>query len=156
MIHDLRTAVLRYQYLRTLEAMLDALEDESVAAVRIEGPHGAEQVNAVDFDMVAGDGRVLLAAQVKSIAPGGTVSAATAFGQLLQLICEHDAENYQLLTNAIPEPSAQQLADVLASAAPADELRTAVSGTLNGHHLGTFFGHREDLGRHELSGQGIY
>lgn len=121
---------LRYQYLRTLEALLDALDDDAVAAVRIEGPHGAEQVNAVDFDVVAGDGRVMLAAQVKSVAPGGTVSAATAFGQLAQLVSEHDAESYHLLTNAAPEASAQQFAAVLASTTQPDEIRTALMTVL--------------------------
>ncbi|MEV0325603.1 hypothetical protein AB0H63_04015 [Micromonospora echinospora] len=121
---------LRYQYLRTLEAMLDALEDQTVTAVRIEGPHGIDQVNAVDFDVVTNTDQVLLAAQVKSVAPGGTVSAATAFGQLVQLVCEHDAQHYQLLTNAIPDLSGQRLGTVLASAAPPGELRKALMDLL--------------------------
>ena len=122
---------LRYQYLRTLEAMLDMLDDDAIAAVRIEGPHGAQRVNAVDFDVVDDDGRVRLAAQVKSVAAGGAVSAATAFGQIVQLVREHDAAHYQLLTNASPDPSAQQLASLLAKTGTPTELRIALLALLS-------------------------
>ncbi|WP_431946051.1 hypothetical protein [Micromonospora marina] len=120
---------LRYQYLRTVEAMLDVLDD-TITAVRIEGPRGGRQVNAVDFDMVDGEGQVRLAAQVKSITPGGTVSAAAAFGQLLPLVVNHDAAHYQLLTNASPDPGAQQLATLLAAPGTPDELRAGLTALL--------------------------
>ncbi|MEU7800762.1 hypothetical protein AB0B10_15970 [Micromonospora arborensis] len=121
---------LRYQYLRTVEAMLDVLDSDIITAVRIEGPHGAHQVNAVDFDMVNSDGRVQLAAQVKSVGPGGTVSAAAAFGQLLPLVVDHDAVHYQLLTNANPDPGAQKLAALLASPGTPDQLRAGLTALL--------------------------
>ncbi|MGW0856021.1 hypothetical protein [Streptomyces sp. NPDC002690] len=49
----------QYQYLRTLEAMLTAADQERVHGCRIEGPADTASVSAVDvvdFDLVDRDG----------------------------------------------------------------------------------------------------
>src|SRR5689334_8795468 len=120
---------LEYQYLRTLEAILDVLSDADIAAIRVEGPSGSERVDAVDFDVLDFAGNVRFAAQVKSAAPGRTVSAATTFGQLVDLVTNHDAAAYAVLTNATAEPSTLQLAAALGTQQDASGLRT-VLGTV--------------------------
>jgi hypothetical protein len=90
---------LRYQYLRTLESMLSLVEDPRVASVRVEGPPSYEgHVDAVDFDVLDFNGDCRMAAQVKSKAPEGSVSAADIFSVLAHLVSGHEALSYQLLT----------------------------------------------------------
>lgn len=120
----------QYQYLRTLEAMLDHV-DTDVTAVRVEGPAGDERVESVDFDVVDPHGEVRYAAQVKSAAAGRTVSAAEAFGQLIRLVVSHEAGAYALLTNAAPEPSARSLAAALEADLDGQGLREAVVDALS-------------------------
>lgn len=122
---------LQYQYLRTLEAMLDLIDDATVAAVRVEGPADRQPADEVDFDVVGTAGQCFLAAQVKSVLPGGSVSAASAFGQLAKLTSKHDACRYNLLMNAIPEPSALNLQAALASANGPGELQAALGSVLS-------------------------
>jgi hypothetical protein len=56
-----------YQYLRTIEAVLAAAEDDRFAACRVEGGASeSDQLDVVDFDLIDPDGEVLLAAQVKT------------------------------------------------------------------------------------------
>ena len=79
--------------------------------------------NAVDFDVLDVDGRCLLAAQVKSKAPGGSFSASDAFSALVHLISTSDTFSYSLLTNGKPTPAALQLAHTLSVHCEPDLLR---------------------------------
>lgn len=115
---------LRYQYLRTLEAMLDLIDKPHVSSVRVEGPPSYEHhIDAVDFDVLDRDGHCCLAVQVKSKDPGRSVSGAETFAILAHLISAHDASSYQLLTNGVPTSSARELADALSAGVELTELR---------------------------------
>lgn len=112
----------QYQYLRTLEAMLTASDQERVHGCRIEGPADTTSVSAidvVDFDLVDKDGDCLLAAQVKSASPGRQVSAPDAFTILAELVCKVEAEQYELITAALPDRNCRALVTIL-DAPPAD------------------------------------
>ncbi|MGV9883695.1 hypothetical protein [Streptomyces sp. NPDC003006] len=68
-----------YQYLRTLEQLVAAIDEPQVAGVRVEGPPPGDQaVDKVDFDVVDADGTVRMAVQVKSRVAGGSMSGALA------------------------------------------------------------------------------
>ncbi|NEE32392.1 hypothetical protein G3M53_43960, partial [Streptomyces sp. SID7982] len=106
----------QYQYLRTLEAMLTASDQERVHGCRIEGPTDTTSVSAVDvvdFDLVDRDGDCLFAAQVKSASPGRQVSAPDAFTILAELVCKVEAERYELITAALPDRNCRALAAIL-------------------------------------------
>jgi hypothetical protein len=59
---------LRYQYLRTLEALMDAVEqpERCVVAVHAEGLPGADGKGreSIDYEVTDADGRFVLAVQV--------------------------------------------------------------------------------------------
>ncbi|GLW73406.1 hypothetical protein Kpho02_57050 [Kitasatospora phosalacinea] len=107
----------QYQYLRTLEQLVTVLDEPGIDCVRVEGPPASEgAVDQVDFDVVDLEGAVRLAAQVKSRAAGGSMSAAVALGILLEMINgDHEAGTYCLLTNGRPGPKSDQLDEILAS-----------------------------------------
>lgn len=74
---------LRYQYLRTLEALVDAAAEpgRGVAAVHVEGlpaPDG-KAMESIDYELTGAGGRTLMAAQVKARAPGTVMGAGEAF-----------------------------------------------------------------------------
>ncbi|MEV6527480.1 ATP-binding protein [Longispora sp. NPDC051575] len=122
----------QYQYLRTLEAMLDVVDDPQIAAVRVEGPPSAETyADSVDFDVVGVDGSCRAAVQVKTRQPGGIVSGVDAYAVLVKLIADQDASSYQFLTNGSPAPAAQQLADALAAGPGPAALREVLEMVLN-------------------------
>jgi tetratricopeptide (TPR) repeat protein len=108
-----------YQYLRTLEALLDMADDQRVRSVRIEGPADAGgRGNAVDFDVVSVDGTCALAVQVKSKAPGGIFEVSDAVSALVALVRDHDAVAYQVLANGEPSLQARQLSSALGNSPP--------------------------------------
>lgn len=119
----------QYQYLVTLEALLDAAEGRvaGVAAVLIEPvsiqDDDAPDPDAVDFELVDDDGTSLHAAQVKSGSLGTQMSAPDAFGILLRLIrARPQARAYRLITNIRLHPKAVELNRAL-STADVHELR---------------------------------
>jgi hypothetical protein len=108
-----------YQYLRTLEVLLDMADDPRVRSVRIEGPADADgRGNAVDFDIVSADGTCALAVQVKSKAPEGSFEISDAIPALIALVRDHDAATYQVLANGKPSGQARQLSFALDSSPP--------------------------------------
>ncbi|RLU79327.1 hypothetical protein CTZ27_37450 [Streptomyces griseocarneus] len=124
----------QYQYVRTLEALLAATGHPAVHGCRIEGPvdsTSASAIDLVDFDLVDQDGTCLLAAQVKSAAPGRQVSAPEAFVILVELVCKVDAEAYELITAAVPDHNCRALAQAPADPATSpEELREVLAGPL--------------------------
>jgi hypothetical protein len=123
----------QYQYLRTLEYLLDHIDDPQVASVRVEGPPPTQSghADAIDFDVLDIDGRCLLAAQVKSKAPGRLFSSSDAFSAVVQLILTGDASSYCLLTNGQPSPIARQLAQLLSAPGEPTQLREKLKGLLS-------------------------
>ncbi len=104
----------QYQYLRTLEAMLNAVRDQNLHAIRIEGPVGTlGQSNGVDYDLIDIDHRSRLAAQVKSKKVGASFDIGEALNASIGLIKGHDASQYQVSTNGIPTPSVRGFALIL-------------------------------------------
>ncbi|MFE0377891.1 NB-ARC domain-containing protein [Streptomyces inhibens] len=110
----------QYQYLVTLEALLDATEDRrpGVAAALIEPAITPDQdstdPDAIDFELVDHDRRSVHAAQVKSGGSGTEMSAPDAFGILLRMIrARPQACSYQLITNMRLHPKAVQLNQTL-------------------------------------------
>jgi hypothetical protein len=96
--------------------MLTASDQERVHGCRIEGPADTTSVSAidvVDFDLVDKDGDCLLVAQVKSASPGRQVSAPDAFTILAELVCKVEAEQYELITAALPDRNCRALATIL-------------------------------------------
>ena len=123
----------QYQYLRTLEYLLDQIDDPRVASVRVEGPPPTQNApaDAIDFDVLGVDDRCLLAAQVKSKAPGRLFTASEAFSAVVQLISTGDASSYCLLTNGQPSPTARQLAKLIGVLCKPAQLRDKLKGLLS-------------------------
>lgn len=122
---------LRYQYMCTLEAILERIADPAAASIRVEGAADGPRVEAVDFDVLGHDGRILLSAQIKSkYRPGATISASVAFGVLLRLVAESDAEAYLLRCAALPGTGAIELAACLGTAASTEDFREDLERTL--------------------------
>ena len=105
----------QYQYLRTLEYLIAHIDDPRVASVRVEGPPPSQDnvADAIDFDVLDVAGHCILAAQVKSKAPGYSFSLSEAFSAIVQLVSTSDALSYCLLTNGQPTSGAQKLANIL-------------------------------------------
>ncbi|MFD6603687.1 tetratricopeptide repeat protein [Streptomyces coelicoflavus] len=124
----------QYQYLRTLEAMLTASDQERIHGCRIEGPTDTTSnaaVDVVDFDLVDREGDCLLAAQVKSASPGRQVSAPDAFTILAELVCKVEAERYELITAAVPDRNCRTMAKILdAPPADTDQLKSQLAQVL--------------------------
>lgn len=127
---------LRYQYLRTLEALMDAAEDPGggVVAVHVEGlpGPGGSAPDGVDYELTDSSERVVLAAQVKARAPGSVMGAGEAFSALAALVEGRDADRYVLITTAARGISATRLVEVLGAGKPPGELRSAVGEILAG------------------------
>src|SRR5438067_3683756 len=100
---------LRYQYLRTLEALMDAVEkpDSGVVAVHVEGLPGDDGRGreSIDYELTDTNGQSVLSAQVKARAPGTDIGAGQAFRTLVGLALARDAARYLLLTTAAAGPS---------------------------------------------------
>ncbi len=122
-----------YQYLRTVEAVLVAVEDERFGACRVEGGTGSEsdQVDVVDFDLVDPDGEVLLAAQVKSGGPTASLGIKDVYQIMVELVTRCDARRYELLTGVRLTSGATKIADLLARPGlSVGERRAALARTL--------------------------
>jgi hypothetical protein len=93
---------LRYQYLRTLAALMDAVDQpgSDVEAVHIEGrpEQGGAAANSIDYELSDSTSQIILAAQVKARAPGSILGASEVFGVLARLVMDRDAIRYELLT----------------------------------------------------------
>ncbi len=121
-----------YQYLRTVEYMLGALADPKFHACRIEGDPDSligDDADAVDFDLVADDGRVLIAAQVKSRSEGKKVGAAEACAIFARLVKRADADQYLLLANALEGSGIANLRAALLSTDVRSELDRVILGS---------------------------
>jgi len=125
---------LRYQYLRTLEALIAALEEpeSGVVAVHVEGLPGEDGKgrDSIDYELTDADGRSMLAVQVKARAPGTALGAAQAFRALVGLALARDASRYVLATTATAGPSVKTLVSILRSGLPAAEMRTSLDELL--------------------------
>ncbi|MEU8126016.1 hypothetical protein AB0B68_02235 [Micromonospora sp. NPDC049049] len=125
----------QYQYLRTLEYMVEAIGNPAISACRVEGePHPAnpEGVDAVDFDMIDDTGRVLIAAQVKSRAAGAKMGLAETCTVLAKLVARSDAGSYLLLTDATVPQDIQLIFEQVTENSPVSEFRTTLTDALNG------------------------
>jgi hypothetical protein len=124
----------RYQYLRTLEALMSAAEEsnEIAAAVHIEGLPAADGVGAesIDYEVSDSSGRVLEAVQVKARAARVAMGAGQVFEALARLVTTRDATSYALLTTATEGRSATQLLAALDSKLNAEELREVIEAVL--------------------------
>lgn len=121
----------QYQYLRTLETLLDFADNPLVRAVRVEGPTDAGAgANAVDFDLITADGSSILAAQVKSKFPGGAFDISDAVSAMIALVKGHDASSYQVLTNGTPAQPVSQLSLVLSKGCTPDSIRSLLEELL--------------------------
>ncbi|GGT87747.1 NB-ARC domain-containing protein [Streptomyces violascens] len=106
----------QYQYLRTVEALLVGMQQSEVTACRVEGPGNAvsvHHVDSVDFDLVDASGRSLLAVQVKSAGAGRTVRAREAVSVLVHLVTGFEADQYRLITSAVPDEGCLRLGELL-------------------------------------------
>lgn len=125
---------LRYQYLRTLDALLDAVEESQsgVVAVHVEGlpgPDGAD-ADSIDYELSDASGRIVSAVQVKARAPGAVMGAGQVFKALAGLVRDRNASRYQLSTSAAAGDSAMELVAVLGAGLALEELRTALDAIL--------------------------
>lgn len=121
-----------YQYQRTLEALLDLIEEGEAATCRVEGDPANESIaiDAIDFDIVGSDGRVLLAAQVKSTTARTALSPAYVIQILDRLTARQDAAAYQILTNGSISQAVVDLLEVLRGENPPDVKRERLRGLL--------------------------
>jgi GNAT superfamily N-acetyltransferase len=123
-----------YQYVRTIEALLDVADLESVAAVYVEGRPGSAGelvAESVDYELVDHAGVTLAAVQVKSRRPGGSLGPSEVFGALAGLVHDRDAPRYELITNAIIGGPAARLVEILSSERVPGELRRRIGEVLS-------------------------
>jgi hypothetical protein len=123
-----------YQYVRTLEALLDAADRDFVRAVYVEGKNaGAEEhlAESVDYELVDHAGVTVAAVQVKRRGPDYFLGPAEIFRALSGLARDRDALRYELITNARLGESATALVEILRSGAGPGELRRRISGVLS-------------------------
>ena len=125
---------LRYQYLRTLEALMDIAEqsDHDAQSVHVEGLQAPDvaQADSVDYELTNGSGRFLSVVQVKARAPGGAMGAGEIFRILAALVRDRDACRYELLTSAAAGRSAEDLLAALRSGGDAETLRSKIDEIL--------------------------
>lgn len=121
---------LRFQYLATIDVLLDWLEGPRDFVITTEDP--ADEV--IDFSVVA-DGSPVLLAQAKASVDGES-SARLTPGEVIEQgirLCGTPSERYLLCTNRELSPSTQELIQVLSTASSevsAAELRTRLRETL--------------------------
>jgi GNAT superfamily N-acetyltransferase len=123
-----------YQYLRTLEALLDAMDEELVGAVHVEGRRGAADEPAaegVDYELTDHAGRTLLAVQVKGRGPSGKFRATDLFRAVSKLVHDRDAPSYQVIVSAAPGESADAFIAAIREAANAEDLRHRLDRVLS-------------------------
>ncbi|MFE2733254.1 hypothetical protein [Streptomyces sp. NPDC059349] len=118
----------QYQYLRTLEHLVAAIDEPEVACVRVEGPPAGDgPVDKVDFGVVDADGSVRTTVQVKSRVAGGSMSGAMALGVLLGMLnTSQEVRSYCLLINARPGVKGDRLDEVLSADVEPQVLRASL------------------------------
>lgn len=125
---------LRYQYLRTLEALMTAVEDPAlgISAVHIEGMPGRDGADrdSVDYELSDASGRVLEAVQVKKRAMKKTMGASDAFRALKRLVEDQDADRYTLQVGVRAGESVKGLAAALESVRDPAALRASIDAVL--------------------------
>lgn len=125
---------LRYQYLRTLEALMDAVErpEHGVVAVHVEGlpSQDGKGRESIDYEVTDAEGQFMLAVQVKARAPGTALGAGQVFRALTRLATARNASSYVLVTTATAGPSAMDLVSILRSGLTMAEMRSAIDELL--------------------------
>ncbi len=130
----------RYQYLRTLDEMLDLLEQDSDVGTRVQvegppvAPDSSQDGEIVDYAVRTSDGAVIKIAQVRSVddhATSRAMSAPAVFSTLLRLVGAGDSASYELQTNARLTSGAERLAAILEDGTARD-LRSAIVTVLDG------------------------
>jgi hypothetical protein len=125
-----------YQYLRTAEAVLLALDaDARVHACRVEGapaPVELGDTDIVDFDLVDRAGKVLRSAQVKSGNRRDPLGPSAVFAILARLVEKGDAEEYVLLTSLDISAAVAEVTRALDTGVSPDERRAALRPLLRG------------------------
>lgn len=125
---------LRYQYLRTLEALMAAVEQPAlgITAVHIEGMPGRDGADrdSVDYELSDASGRVVEAVQVKKRAMKKTMGASDAFGAIRRLVGDQEADRYTLQVGVRAGGSVRALAAVLESARDPAALRASIDAVL--------------------------
>jgi hypothetical protein len=119
----------QYQYLRTIESMLESFDDPRVEAIRVEGDPSSAQ-ETVDFDLLDASGSSMLAVQVKSKSPDGKATAPELFKILCGLVTQQEASAHELWTNATPDDGALRLNEILASASDLNTFRAQLESLL--------------------------
>ena len=120
-----------YQYVRTLEALLDVADLDSVRAVYVEGRGAGERpAESIDYETVDHVGVTLDAVQVKRRSPNRALGPAEVFRVLTGLTRDRDALRYELITNARLGDPAREIVDALRSAAGPDDLRRRIGRVL--------------------------
>lgn len=126
---------LRYQYLRTLEALMGAAEepDGVVVALHVEGLplDGGTAPDSIDYELADAVGEIALAVQVKARAPGTQVGAGQVFKALNDLVKVRNASRYELLISADAGESANRLVAILRSKYPPQVARDAIDEVLS-------------------------
>ena len=123
-----------YQYVRTLEALLDAADQESAGAVHVEGRRSAADEQAaegVDYELTDSAGRTSMAVQVKGRGPSGKFRATDLFRAVSKLVHDRDAPRYQVIVNAALGESADAFIAAIGEAADAAELRHRLDQVLS-------------------------
>lgn len=124
----------RYQYLRTLEALMDAAEqpERGVVAAHVEGRPGPDgtRVESIDYELSDADGRIMLAVQVKARAPGAVLGAGEVFRPLASMVRKRDANRYELLAGAGAGESARNLVATLEAGLAPAELKAKIDAIL--------------------------
>jgi hypothetical protein len=116
-----------YQYVRTLECLLELVDDVKTACVRVEGPPpGSSTSEAVDFDVLGHDGKVREAVQVKSRPAGRRFGCTEALRTLVNLVTANEAAAFALIINAPPSNGIDELAGLLESAQTGEALRSGL------------------------------
>ena len=143
-----------FQYVRTLEALLDVVDLDSVRAVYVEGrgaDGGGRPAESVDFELVDHAGVTVAAVQVKGRGPDGFLGPAAVFRALSGMARDRDALRYELITNARLGESAVVLAEILRSGARPGELRRRISEVLSAVGAGRAKAELLRLGEEELT-----
>jgi hypothetical protein len=123
-----------YQYIRTLEALLEVAELGSVGAVHVEGrrPAGGEpRAESIDYELTDHAGCTLEAVQVKGRGPGGRLGSTDIFRTLSGLVRDREAPKYQVITNATLGDSAVALVTALREGADLGNLRRSIDKVLS-------------------------
>jgi GNAT superfamily N-acetyltransferase len=109
-----------YQYIRTLEELLGSVYNAQVAALYVEGfsdvSEGIPATESIDYELRGHAGQSLLAVQVKARAPSSKLHAAELYRIIEKLVHDHEAVEYQVITNGLLGDSALSVVNALREA----------------------------------------